>query len=224
MRTINVNGTATISKQPECFNVAVNVDSKLHKTIAEANATADEAIMKIKAYCASMGILPNEIKLLDFRNQPIYQVVEKEQSHPDNWKTSVKEKVFMGYQTTAKVTFSFDFDLKTAGTIFEEMGRIDNISYQMVYALKNPKQYKMEAIALAVKNATDIANVLAMAAGTKVVAAHEISYGADNSYGRAFRGCAVDEVALMKTSNAIHDLGVQDLEITENVSVVFEIE
>lgn len=47
MRTINITGSATIAKQPECFNVTVNVNSKLQDTIAKANEIVDIAIQAL---------------------------------------------------------------------------------------------------------------------------------------------------------------------------------
>lgn len=140
-----------------------------------------------------------------------------------NQKIITKENILVGQQTTAQLVFSFDFDMRTAGIIFEEMGKIENISYEMVYALKNTETYKKEALALAVKNARETADLLAISAGTKVIATHEITYGQTNTFTRSFKG-SIKETAMLDCASAIEDLSVEDLIIREDVSIVFEIE
>lgn len=225
MRTINIVGTATIAKQPECMNVTVNINSQNQINVDLANKIADKAIVDVKEYCAKRGIKTKDIKLIEYKNAPIWQYVDKEVWNADKThKTTTRDRVFMGYQTTAVLTFKFDFDMKTAGIVFTELGEIKNISYQMVYALKNPEKDKNKAIALAVKNAREKADVLAAAAGTKVVAAQTISYGEMDSYSPRNYRCASKNMAMLEETCAIQDLGVEDLSITETVSIVFEIE
>jgi uncharacterized protein YggE len=224
MRTINISGTASISKQPECMNVKVDVNSLNQESVEKANEIADHAINELKEYCKKRGIKTKDVKLLEYRNTPIYQYVDKEVWNADKTqRTMTKERVFMGYQTTAILTFSFKFNMKTAAIIFSELGDIKNISYNMEYALKDPEKEKHKVLDLAVKNARATADVLAAAAGTKVVAVENISYGEVDSYSPREYRCAKN-MALLETACAIQDLGVEDLTVSETVSIVFEIE
>lgn len=225
MRTININGTASISKQPECMNVTVDVNSLNQESIETANTIADQAINELKEYCKRRGIKTKNIKLLEYKNAPIYQYVDKEVWNADKTqRTNTRERVFMGYQTTARLTFRFNFDMKTAAIVFSELGEIKNISYHMEYALKNPEKEKHKVMALAVKNAREAADVLAAAAGTTVVAVENISYGDIDSYAPRQYRCASKKMTLAEETCAIQDLGVEDLTIAETVSIVFEIE
>lgn len=225
MRTINIVGTATISKQPECMNVTVHVNSDNQPNVDLANQIADKAILDVKEYCAKRGIKSKDIKLIEYKNSPMWQYVDKEVWNADKThKTTTRDRVFMGYQTTATLTFRFDFNMKTAAVVFSELGEIKHISYNMTYALKNPDKDKNKAIAMAVKNARSTADVLAEAAGSKVVTVDTISYGEENSYSPREYRCASKKMALMEETCAIQDLGVEDLSITETVSIIFEIE
>lgn len=190
-----------------------------------ANQIADKAIVDVKEYCTNRNIKPKDIKLIEYKNDTVWQNVDREVWNADKThKTTTRERVFMGYQTTAVLTFRFDFDMKTAALVFTELGEIENISYQMAYALKNPDKDRNKALTQAVKNAREKADILAAAAGTKVVAAETISYGERDSYSTRSYRCAAKQIDLMEAECAIHDLGVEDLSITETVSIVFEIE
>jgi uncharacterized protein YggE len=221
MKTIQIFEKAKLSKQPDCMNVTVTVDSKCQDSVDAANKVADQAIVDVKAYCSGRGMKPKEIKLIEYKNSPIYQYVDKEVWTADKtYKTTSRERVFMGYQTTATLTFRFDFDMKTASVIFTELGEIKNISYNMAYALKNPAKHRNKVMAMAVKNARASADVLAEAAGTRVIAIKEIAYGAIDDYSPRYYQCE----SFKYEECAIEDLGVEDITISESLTVTFEIE
>lgn len=225
MRTINIDGTATISKQPECMIVNVVVNSNTQDSVETSNQIADNAINELKQYCQRRGIKAKDIKLLEYKNSPVYQNVEKEVWNVDKTnKTVARERVFVGYQTYARLTFKFNFNMKKVAVIFSELGEIKNIAYHMEYALKNPEKEKHKVLEMAVKNARETADVLAAAAGSKVIAATTISYGTSRLYATREYACAKHMSADLECSSAIDDLGVEDLTITETVSIVFEIE
>lgn len=224
MRTIYINGQATLSKQPEIIRVTVNVDSKLQKKVAEANQIVDKAIIEIKEYCKTRNIESKQIKLINYNTTNVYETIEKTNQIDDKNSFKTREQVFVGYRTNATLMFEFDFDMKETAIIFEELGNIENITYRMVYALKEPEKYKKEVVAMAVKNAFEMAEVLAIAANSKIIGTEKISYGYDSDEPVRQYEAVYRKAGCRNFESAIGDLGVQDLSIHESVNIIFEIE
>lgn len=224
MRTIYINGQATLSKQPEIIRVTVNIDSKLQKKVSEANQVVDKAIIEVKEYCKTRNIEPKQIKLISYNTTNVYETVEKENFVDRHHTFKTKEQVFVGYRTNATLMFQFDFDMKETAIIFEELGNIENITYRMVYALRDPQKYKKEVVAMAVKNAFEMAEVLAQAANSKIIGTEKISYGYDSDEPVRHYEASFRKAACVNMESAIGDLGVQDLSIHESVNIIFKIE
>lgn len=224
MRTIYINGQATLSKQPEIIKVTVNVDSKLQKKVAEANQIVDKAIIDVKTYCKTRNIEAKQIKLISYNTTNVYETIEKTNQIDDKNLFKTREQVFVGYRTNATLMFEFDFDMKETAIIFEELGNIENISYRMVYALRDPEKYKKEVVAMAVKNAFEMAEVLATAANSKIIGTEKISYGYDSDEPVRQYEAVYRKASCRNFESAIGDLGVQDLSIHESVNIIFEIE
>lgn len=224
MRTIYINGQATLSKQPEIIRVTVNVDSKLQKKVAEANQIVDKAIIDIKTYCKTRNIEAKQIKLINYNTTNVYETIEKTNQIDDKNSFKTREQVFVGYRTNATLMFEFDFDMKETAIIFEELGNIENITYRMVYALREPEKYKKEVVAMAVKNAFEMAEVLAIAANSKIIGTEKISYGYDSDEPVRQYEAVYRKAGCRNFESAIGDLGVQDLSIHESVNIIFEIE
>ena len=224
MRTIYINGQATLSKQPEIIRVTVNVDSKLQKKVAEANQIVDKAIIDVKEYCKTRNIEAKQIKLISYNTTNVYETIEKTNQIDDKNSFKTREQVFVGYRTNATLMFEFDFDMKETAIIFEELGNIENITYRMVYALRDPEKYKKEVVAMAVKNAFEMAEVLATAANSKIIGTEKISYGYDSDEPVRQYEAVYRKASCRNFESAIGDLGVQDLSIHESVNIIFEIE
>ena len=95
MRTIYINGQATLSKQPEIIRVTVNVDSKLQKKVAEANQIVDKAIIEIKEYCKTRNIESKQIKLINYNTTNVYETIEKTNQIDDKNSFKTREQVFV---------------------------------------------------------------------------------------------------------------------------------
>ena len=139
-----------------------------------------------------------------------------------NEKHKTKEQVFVGYQSTANLRFEFDFNMKEVAEMFELLSNIENITYKMVYDVKNKSQHIKECKKLAVKDGLETAKILAEAANATVKEIVEISYeNNSHRYNVSYETVGIRKCSL---ADAIEDLGVSDILFSEEVYITVNIE
>jgi uncharacterized protein YggE len=204
-RQITVSGTGRVSAQPDEAVITIGVQFTA-PTLGEATKQANDAMTKVLDAIKAQGIDSKEIQTSNYSVTPVMSYKEGEPS-----------KV-TGYQVSNIVTVKVK-KLDTLGKVLDAgMGAGANYLGGVFFGVDDPSPYEKDARTAAVKDATQIAQTLASAAGVKLGTIVSIAEGVINTpppvpAGRVFAADAASPGPVETGS----------MDITTNVVMVFEI-
>ncbi len=164
-RTITVSGTGRVSATPDeaTINIGVQITAP---TLDAATKQASETMTKVLAAIKAQGISDKEIQTSSYNVNPLTTYKENE------------PPVVTGYQVMNIVTVQVK-KMDNVGKVLDAgMGAGANYLGGVFFGVADPTKYQDEARTAAVKNATQIADALAKAAGVKVGKIISINEGA----------------------------------------------
>ncbi|MBO4928520.1 MAG: SIMPL domain-containing protein [Clostridiales bacterium] len=218
-RTIRVTGRANLRVTPDqtCINMSVEGVEKKYEAAVEKSSQRSR---EIKASLQAAGIDPEEIRTTGFSIDPEYESYEKE----GGWKQR-----FKGYRFRHGLRLCFDSDKEKLGLVFGALAACPAApEFRVSYRVKDQEKAKSELIAKAVSDAKEKAKVLAKASGVKLKEIQRIDYSFSEIEMEApmMNLRSLDCVAAGKVMGARAidiDMDPEDIEITDNVTLVWEI-
>lgn len=205
-KTINVSGQAKVSASPDIAYITLGVitEDKDAKTAQKANAAAmDKVIAAIK----TSGVKSDDIKTVNYTIYPKYDYIEKTGSSTIN-----------GYSVNNSVSVTVRDLTKTGNIIDAAADSGVNVSSSISFDLSNYEKYYNDALKNAVLAAKKKAGTVADALGVTLKAPISVSEGGGYS---PLRNYATYDMKA-ELANAATPIQAGSLEITANVSIVYE--
>lgn len=167
-RTITVSGTGRVNAAPDqaTINIGVQISAP---TLQEATKQASDAMTKVLDAIKAQGVDAKDIQTSSYNVNPL-----------TDYREGQTPKV-TGYQVMNIVTVRVR-NLDNVGKVLDAgMGAGANFLGGVFFGIGDATKHENEARTAAVKNATEIAQVLATAAGVKVGKVVAISEGTLNT-------------------------------------------
>lgn len=187
-----VNIGVTQSKSFPATQLRVNISlSNHHAQRDDCTREYNKLLAEVCDALVAIGIPVEEIKNSDFRVSTHWKTLYKKE-YGDFY---AHENVPDGYDYNAQISVVRDADADEAKAIWKALSGCDEaVHFSFDYALKDEAKLKDSLLADAVKEGRRRAEILAEAAGAKVVGIQSIDYGYEGGYGvrACFCECKAD--------------------------------
>lgn len=162
-RTVNVSGSGEISAEPDLAYVTLGVEAR-KPTMAEARSDVARTVDKVLALTRDLRIDPKLVNATRLQVQPEY-----------SWNEKDRKRVLLGYLVSRQVQVEVR-DLEQLGPLLERAvdAGVNQVSDPALDSSRR-KQLERDAMAKAVVDARQNAEVLAHAAGVKLGAVRTLN-------------------------------------------------
>jgi uncharacterized protein len=211
-RLVSVAGQGEVSAMPDMAYLTLGVEAR-RPTLAEARTVVTAAVERLLALTRELRIDP---KLVD---------ASQLQVHPDyRWNDKDQQRVLLGYVVSRQVQVELR-DLDRLGTLMEKAvsAGANQVGGARLDSSKR-KEHEREALARAVADARDDAEVLARAAGVRVGPVYSLNAASESPpifYAKAAPMMAASEAA---DASAARTYDVGEMKFTANVSAQWELQ
>lgn len=204
-RQINVSGTGRVMTPPDKATINIGVQFTA-PTLAEATQQASATMTKVLDAIKAQGVDAKDIQTSTYSVNPI-----------TNYKEGQPPQI-TGYQVMNVVTVTVK-DLDNLGKVLDAgMGAGANYLGGVFFGIANPAEVETQARTAAVKDATQIAQTLAQAAGVKLGRVLSITEGVGTPPPPVFRS-----TAMAADAAGAGPVETGSLEVMVNVVMTFEI-
>lgn len=218
-RTIRVTGKGKIKVHPDVTRITITLEG-IYKNYSETMQHSGNDADFLKEIIVKYGFDQKDLKTLNFKVDTEYE------GYHEN---GVYKNRFIGYKYQHILKLEFDSDNNLLGKILNALAncKIDP-KFRISYTVKEPEDSKNELLGKAVTDAKSKAAVLSKAAGVELKGIQSIDY----SWGEIdFEISPMhDDLYMSKrklgSDDSFYGLDIEpdDIEITDIVTVVWEIE
>ncbi|MBD79937.1 MAG: hypothetical protein CL840_13575 [Crocinitomicaceae bacterium] len=204
---IEVMGTSEMSIAPNqvVFNITVvSKDAEFSKTLDNLNVQVN----KLKEALVKAGIMDNDVKTLSYN-------IHEEYNYEGGQRKLNGHKAIHSMQVKSEMT---DERMKAVYNAIRESGV--EVQMNMSFTISNTYEYKSELMVLAVNDAKQKAQTLALAAGVELDGIKKISF-VQQSRSYASRNMAISPSMDVQRNEANISVNPGDLKLSEQVRVVF---
>lgn len=217
-RTIRVTGTGSLSQRPDMMRLTLRLSEVIvdYQKALEASSNKTSILRKL---IIDEGFEGSDLKTSNF------SIDVRNESYTDkegNWKTK-----FVGYEYTHILNLEFSFDNSKLGSILGALAASSEIEpvLSISYFVKDTETAKDKLIQNAVENAFHKAKIIAEASSTTLNQIVSIDY---SMITLAFETRPINQDMMLERSmaKASYDLNIEpeDIKVSDNVTVVWEIE
>ena len=217
-KLLKLTGCGETSKAPDIITISLNILGE-NKDYNDAMSECDKKVMSLKESLKSVGLEDSQIKTTDFRVKTINKYVEQFKQG---------KYVFDKFSVSHSLSVKLPFDLKLLARSIDKIVE-SNVSpnFSIHFSVEDEKLLKERAIAEAVKDCKEKADILAESAGVKLkdIVSIDHSFQQVNVY--MPRAMSYDYEAgsvMTKASQAIESINVEDIKIRANVTMQWEID
>lgn len=211
-RTLTVKGVGQASLPPDYIEIPLYLETR-DEQYDQAIELANRKLEELRTCLESVGFTKEDLKTTSFNVDTDYEQVKDEEGN--------YVRVFRGYVVRHRLKFGFDFDNERLGEVIQVISDCPaHPEFSIQYQLKNESELKSLILQDAVKNATEQANVLALAAGVTLGPIEAIEYDWMNVTYQP-RQLMLSEST--DYSMAMMDLQPEDIRDTDYVTVVWEL-
>lgn len=167
MRTISITGTGRLKTAPDMTRISITLEGT-HKDYGEALKRSAEATDTLRTTLENLGFEKDALKTLSFGVNTEYE----------NYRTGNEYKQrFAGYKYIHSMKLDFDSDNELLGRILFALASspVDPV-FNISYTVKDAEAAKNELLAIAVADAKHKAEVIARAAGVKLLEIQSIDH------------------------------------------------
>ena len=204
--TIRVTGHSEKHVRPDTVRLTLAVERTDHDHAAALRATEDAA-QAVKDALLRAGVREEDVRALGLRCEPRYETATDE--------NGIRTRIFAGYTASRRIRAQFAADPAALGSVLEALsasGAAPEASTEYLFA--GYDALRDELVACAVKDAKQRAKTIAKAAGVKLKRVLHAEYGG--------HGMPVVRAAALRMNAA--ELAPEDVALTEDVTVTYEIE
>ncbi|MCR4997872.1 MAG: SIMPL domain-containing protein [Butyrivibrio sp.] len=219
-RIIKVTGKGNLKVRPDVTRITITLDGQ-NKEYGKILEQSSKDIEELKDILEKQGFERSDVKTLLFNVDTRY---ESYQTKDRSWKER-----FVGFEYTHKVKIEFDSDNTRLGRILYALATAKEIhpDFRLSYTVKDKEGAKNELLGKAVSDAKAKAVVLTKAAGVNLKDILTIDYSwGEIQFEYSPMHDGVFRNALMSSDG--EELGIDiepdDIEVSDTVTVVWEIE
>ena len=220
MRTIRVTGKGQIKVKPDMTRITMTV-TDVYKEYGETLRRSSEDTEALKDVLSGFGFEKADLKTLSFN-------VDTEYENYRDKNNDYKQR-FVGYRFNHILKVEFESDNDRLGKILYALANCKvRPEFRISYTVKDPEATKNLLLGKAVTDAREKAAVLTQAGGVKLKDIQSIDYSwgeIDFEY-RPMRGAVLAEKCMPYSVDESYDLDIEpdDIEVSDTVTVVWEIE
>lgn len=220
MRTIRVTGKGQIKVRPDMTRITMTL-SGLKKEYGETLRRSSEETEALQDVLSGFGFARSDLKTLSFRVDTEYE------SYRD--KNNDYKQRFAGYRFNHVLKVEFPSDNDRLGKILYALAN-SRVSpeFRISYTVKDPEAAKNLLLGKAVTDAKEKAAVLTQAGGVRLKEIQSIDYswGEIEFEYRPMNGMLRAERCMSAPEDASYDMDIEpdDIEVSDTVTVVWEIE
>ena len=221
MRTIRVTGKGQIKAKPDMTRITLSLEG-IYPEYGETLRRSSEDTERLKDLLAGFGFKRSDLKTLNFSVDTEYE------SYKD--KGTYKQR-FIGYKFHHLMKVEFDSDNDRLGQVLYALANCPvKPEFRLSYTVKDPEAAKNELLGKAVTDAREKASVLTQAAGVslKDIQSIDYSWGQINFEVQPMnRMLMVEECCTSMVEGAgSYDMDIEpdDIEVSDNVTVIWNIE
>ena len=216
MRTIRVTGKGQLKLRPDMTRISLSLEG-VSPEYGSALRRSSQDTERLKDLLAAFGFERTDLKTLDFSVDTEYE----------NYKVRDEYKRrFVGYRYRHQMKIEFASDNARLGKVLYALANSPvRPEFRLSNTVSDPEAARNELLGKAVRDAMDKSVVLSRAAGVTLKDLQAIDY----SWGRIdFEVYPMEKLAMagdMITPGASLDMDIEpdDIEVTDNVTVVWEI-
>jgi len=219
MRTIRVIGKGSLKIRPDMTRISVTLTGR-YGDYAETLSRASEDTEALKELLSAFGFVRADLKTLNFDVDPEYEsYLEKDE---------YKQR-FVGYRYRHMMKIEFDSDNTRLGKILYALANSSlDPEFNISYTVKDREVAKNSLLAKAVSDAKEKAAVLAGAAGLTLLQIQTVDYswGEINMETRPMNRMMAAKASMNICSEDGYSIDMEpdDIEVSDTVTVVWEIE
>lgn len=221
MRTIRVTGKGQIKVKPDMTRITISLE-KTYPEYQETLKKTAEDTEQLKTLLSAFGFDRSDLKTLHFNVDTEYESYREK---------DVYKQRFLGYKYSHVMKLEFDSHNDRLGKILYALANCPlHPEFRLSYTVKDPESAKNELLGRAVTDAKEKAAVLAKAAEIclKAIQTIDYSWGQINLEVQPMnRMLAADECCppvSAKLESYDMDIEPDDIEISDTVTVIWEIE
>ena len=221
MKTIRVTGKGQLKVRPDTTRITISLEGTFPE-YGETLCRSSQDTERIKDLLAEFGFERSELKTLNFRVETEYESYKERGAY--------KQRL-VGYKYSHMMKVEFDSDNERLGKVLYALAKCPlNPEFRLSYTVKDPEAAKNELLGKAVRDSMEKAAVLSEAAGVTLKGIQNIDY----SWGQI--DLEVRPMGQMPLSDACceapcaeygsYDMDIEpdDIEVSDTVTVVWEIE
>ena len=220
-RTIKVTGKGKISVKPDTIRLYITQEDTLKEYESAIMESADKK-GNLNGILQRLGFEKTDLKTLYFNIDTVY---ESYQAKDHSWK-----RRFVGYKYTHRMKLEFMSDNELLGRVLFAIAHCPGKpEFSIEYTTSDPEAAKNELLAKAIEDSKSKAAVLSKAAGVElgVIQTIDYSWGEIDFVTRPMnemmlRECCAAPMADESDSYKF-DIEADDIDITDTVTVVWEI-
>ena len=216
MRTIRVTGKGQLKLRPDTTRITMTLEG-VYPEYGETLRHSSEDTEALKDVLSGFGFARTDLKTLSFSVDTEYESYRERDAYKQR---------FVGYRFQHMLKVEFPSDNQRLGRILYALANCAvSPEFRLSYTVSDPEAAKNELLAKAVGDAKEKASVLARAAGVTLQCIESIDYfwGEIDIEYRPMERLANPTQALMAKSYAL-DIEPDDIEISDTVTVIWEIE
>ena len=218
MRTIRVTGKGKIKVKPDMTRLTITLEG-MYRDYGETLKHSSEDTDALKELMTQFGFEKSDLKTLNFNVNTEYESYREK---------DVYKQRFLGYKYVHVLKLEFESDNDRLGKILYALANSEiHPEFRISYTVKDPEASKNELLGKAVKDAKAKASVLADASGVALKDIQNIDYswGEINFEVEPMRKDMIFESRCMLAEGSYDmDIEPDDIEVTDTVTVVWEIE
>ena len=162
-RTIRVRGSARVSAAPDWVEIHFDLESREYK-YSDCIKKLGYKTETLRSELVAVNLEKDSLKTADFSVETDFEWINK-------------RHVFRGYKAHHNMVVAFPFDKDYLNKVLAVLGTTaSEASFRVIFKIKDPEPFRQQAIADAVKNCREKAEVLAQAAGVALGELIEIDY------------------------------------------------
>ena len=216
MRSIRVTGKGQLKLRPDTTRITMTLEG-VYPEYGETLRHSSEDTEALKDVLSGFGFSRTDLKTLNFSVDTEYESYRERE---------VYKQRFIGYRFQHMLKVEFPSDNERLGRILYALANCAvSPEFRLSYTVSDPEAAKNELLGKAVQDAKEKATVLTRAAGVTLQCIESIDYSwgeIDIEY-RPMERLAKPTQALMAKSYAL-DIEPDDIEISDTVTVIWEIE
>ncbi len=207
-RTIRVRGSAKIAGSPDLVVITFDLESRQHD-YEECMALLNQKTEHLRRELQKVGLKKESLKTLHFNINTNFEWVNK-------------KNVFRGYKASHDLKVDFPYDKEYLNQVLHILGQSESeASFNISFQIKDPEPLRQQAIAAAVKNCRQKAEILAEAAGVTLGDLFQIDYSwAEVRFESRMQVC---EAPMLSESPAAYDIEPEDVDISDSVTAIWAI-